>query len=454
MRHSRVLGVGLAGLLTGSAAVGQFASDRMPAAPQPKAAVPFAGAQPAPVPAGQPIGTPAAGAPAAQPGVFPAPVGGFQPAAPAGAPPGPGLPPATPAVEVEIPSALGPNHPLALRPEHGNWFICVKSYARPGRPDPSDPGPTARELAEALATEIREAHPGVGVYLFEHVSEEKRAEAAARAQARQRAAEFAAALDRYRQQSQLQFAEFLGSDHKVRYQTFNYRDQIAVLVGGYRTQEEAIKALAKVRTWQPPKNQLLMDGGAIVKPGPDGKPVIEKSRLNPFPQSMVVPNPAAPKADRPAGGLDPFVVKLNEGRPYSLLKATKPWTLAVKSFSAPVTIQSMDDEGGMMRKLGFGKGGDALAAGAEQAETLAKALRDPRMKPRPFDAFVLHTRTASIVTVGEFDSPNDPALLETRRILMGLTFNLSRDEKGTEMTGARQRLFGDNIMPIPVPRTQ
>jgi hypothetical protein len=198
-----------------------------------------------------------------------------------------------------------------------------------------------------------------------------------------------------------------------------------------------------------------MDGGAIVKPGADGKAVIEKSRLNPFPQSMVVPNPAVPKAAaRPAGGLDEFVVRLNEGRPYNLLKAGKPWTLAVKSFSAPVTIQSMDEEGGLMRKLGFGKGGDALAAGAEQAETLAKALRDPKMKPRPFDAFVLHTRTGSIVTVGEFDGPSDPALLETRRILMGLTFNLSRDEKGVEVTGARQRLFGDNILPIPVPRAQ
>jgi hypothetical protein len=278
--------------------------------------------------------------------------------------------------------------------------------------------------------------------------------AAARAQARQRAALFAATLDEYRQKSQLQGMEFLEPDTRIKYQTFNYRDQIAVLVGGYRTEEEAVKALAKVKKWAAPQDEWLMDGGAIASRTPAGKPVIEKACLNPFPLAWVIPNPAVPRAAQTTAGLDPLIVKLNEGRPYSLLTATKGWTLAVKSFSAPVTIQSKDEESGMMRKLGFGKGADVLAAGAEQAETLVKALRSPKMKPHPFEAFVLHTRNASLVTVGQFDGPNDPALLDTRRTLMGLTFNLSKDEEGRMVTGMGQRLFGDNIMPIPVPRVQ
>ena len=106
----------------------------------------------------------------------------------------------------------------------------------------------------------------------------------------------------------------------------------------------------------------------------------------------------------------------------------------------------------MVRKAGHSSGADALNAGAEQAEALAKALRDQRMKPCPFEAFVLHTRIGSIVTVGQFDGPNDPALLETRRILTGLTFNTSKDERGTAITGTGQKLFGDNILPIPVPK--
>src|SRR5437764_529407 len=84
-------------------------------------------------------------------------------------PPRPQPPPA-----VETPSALGPNHPWAVRPEHGNYLIHVKSYSRPHRPDPNDPGKSAKELAEALADEIRKTH-GVNVYLFEYISEEKKA---------------------------------------------------------------------------------------------------------------------------------------------------------------------------------------------------------------------------------------------------------------------------------------
>src|SRR5581483_388427 len=177
---------------------------------------------------------------------------------------------------------------------------------------PNDPGRTARELAEGLAADIEAAHPGVRVYLFEYVSEEKKAQVAARAQALQRARAFQASMEAYRQKSQLQGMEFLGADTKVHYQTFNYRDQVAVLVGGFATETEAVKALATVKKWPPPKDKMLMDGGAIVGPGSDGRQTIVKDWLNPFPQAMVVPNPTVPRAAAAAPtGLDPFVVKLN-----------------------------------------------------------------------------------------------------------------------------------------------
>jgi hypothetical protein len=347
-----------------------------------------------------------------------------------------------------------PNHPDLVRPEHGQYFICVKSYSRPAKPDPNDPGRTADQLAQGLVAEIRAAHPGVRVFLYEYLSEEKKAQVEARARAIQQARAFQASLDKYRQESQLRGMEFLEEDHRrIHYQTFKYRDQIAVLVGGFATEQEATKFLATVKKWDPPRDQLLMDAGAITRNGPDGKPIItETARLNPFAHAMVVPNPAVPRAAAAPAGLDPFVVKLNEGRPYSLLKATKGWTLAVRTFSAPVLIQSKDEDSSAMRKMGGASGAEALAAGAEQAEMLARTLRDSRMKPCPFEAFVLHTRHGSMVTVGQYDGPNDPALLETRRIILSLKFNVSKDERGTLMTGQTQSLFGDTIVPIPVPR--
>lgn len=439
MRRKMVLGVGLAGILGGSA-FGQVG-----------------GNPPSGFATGQPVGRPSP-APVRQ---MPPPVGGFQPAGgvpqqPGGAPPAAAVNPAAlvqPA-DLEMLRAVRLDHPLLVRPEHGNYFICVKSYSRPADPARSnDPGRLAGELAESLAREIQVAHPGWRVFLYEYVSEEKKAQAEARARAIRQARAFEASLGKYRQESQLRGMEFLGSDQRVHYQTFKYRDQVAVLVGGFATEQEALKAHTDVKKWEAPKDKMLMDGGAISGRDANGQPMIEKTWLNPFKQSMVVPNPTVPRPAAAAAptGLDPFVVKLNNGRPYSLLKATKGWTLVVRTFSAPVTIQSKEGTSGE-KKMGQASGADALAAGAEEAEALAKALRDDRMKPRPFDAFVLHTRNGSMVTVGQFDGPNDPALLEMRRLILGLRFNTSKDEHGSIVTGLGQSLFGDNIVPIPVPR--
>ena len=451
MRRRLLLGVGLAGVLSGSAAA-QFAADAKPLPPQTKAA-PFGGAQPpAPTtPPRNPATPPAPG--------YVQPVGGFQPA-PA-SPPATGFTPAgiptrtTPATSippVEIPTSLGPNHPWLVKPEHGEHFICVKSYARKARPD--DGGYTAKQLAEALGTEIRETHK-TNVFLFEHISDERKAEEAAIAAAKKQQLELNSRIDEYRHRAQLQGMEFLGGDSKIRYKTVNYTEQIAVLVGPFKDEVSARKALDVVKKWPPPKQDFLMDGGAIARQGPNGAS-IEKTRINPFTQAMVVPNPTvsrqrtAGQADR----LEDFVVKLNEDRPYSLLKATKGWTLGVKSFTAPITVISGGEENGGMRASGA-KGGDALKAGAVQAEALAKAIREMRSKtgqPLNLEAFVLHTRTASIVTVGQFDGPNDPSLIETHRLLVNMTFKTTEDKQGTRGVMNTGKVFSDNITPIPIPR--
>ena len=69
------------------------------------------------------------------------------------------------------------------------------------------------------------------------------------------------------------------------------------------------------------------------------------------------------------------------------------------------------------------------------------------------EAFVLHTRTGSLVTVGQFDGPDDPMLLQTRRRLMEMNFTISEQQNvpGRPLN-PQERLFSDNILPIPVPR--
>ena len=104
------------------------------------------------------------------------PVDGFRPATSYGAPanvaPVAAFP--TQPQNFEIPTTLPKNHPWLIKPEHGAYFIMVKSYVRPAKGSKAaeeDKGLSAPELAEMLAREIRDIHR-VQAFLYEYISEE------------------------------------------------------------------------------------------------------------------------------------------------------------------------------------------------------------------------------------------------------------------------------------------
>ncbi|WP_052557019.1 hypothetical protein [Gemmata sp. SH-PL17] len=464
MRKKALLGVGLA-LFTGSAGTAQFASERAPGAAPVGLPVAAPRTQPAPLPGGlTPVGPGTAApqlggtktAPSVSGGAYVPPSSGVQPVDYAAIPRPEPLP-----ANVEIKTAIPANHEWLIKPEHGAYFIMVKSYVRPAkgsRDAVEDKGVSARELAEALAADIRQTYR-VGAWLYEYISEERKAEARQIAAARQKATAYAEQIRIQQQKSKLQNMEFLAPDNTLHIMTHNHRDQIGVLVGGFQTEADAQKALAKLKTWPAPKNDVLVD--KIMSNGRDDR-TAGAAILNPYTTAFVVPNPSVPRATQQQGPrkLDPFIVKLNEGQPYNLLKATKGWTLAVKSFTAPVEIVNKDSDTSMMRKMGLSKGADALAAGAEQAESLAKALRamkgpggaDGRGgQALNLEAFVLHTHSASLVTVGQFDGPDDPALIATKRLLTSMKVNVSEDQHGTRAAVNTPSVF-DNVIPMPIPK--
>jgi hypothetical protein len=358
--------------------------------------------------------------------------------------------------ELELHTALPADHPWRLQPSTGPWFILVKSYSRPSRPNSGgENAPTALELAEALAREIRETHR-VQAWLFEYISEERKQQMEAIAAARERARLYAQQLDKIRQQALLNGMEFLEPDRKLRLPAIQYNDQIGVFIGPFQTEDDASKALAVVKKWPAPRTQVrgtsLMDWGSIIRPGPDGKPVLEQGYLNPYVTAIVAPNPTVRRKPAVQGGLDPFIVQLNAGRPYNLLQATKGWTLAIKSFSAPVQILTPGNDNVVRRPNPSSSAADVLQAAAEQAESLARTLRElkyPDGRPMGLEAFVLHTRTSSIVTVGQFDGPNDPELLRVQRILNSL--KVTEDQQGLKPAVQAPSLF-DTMIPIPIPK--
>ena len=121
----------------------------------------------------------------------------------------------------------------------------------------------------------------------------------------------------------------------------------------------------------------------------------------------------------------------------------------------PVEIVTRDSNTSAMKRFGASRGADALEAGAEQAESLAEALRkmtDSTGQSLGLEAFVLHTRNASLVTVGQFDGPNDPELLRVRRQLSSMKLNVTEDKMGLKPAANAQSVFGENLIPFPIPK--
>jgi hypothetical protein len=361
-----------------------------------------------------------------------------------------------------VPSSIdeaAPPHPWAVKPEHGGWMILVKSYT----------GSESRKLAERLATDIRQTHK-VAAYLFERNGEERRAERerleALRKAEIERNKPFREVMKQAQKEAELNGSKFIDETPTIKIPRPYHEtpEQWAVLIGGFDSMEAARKALDTVKKLPAPKDVTLLDSAMIGgeeksnarENGTEWKSAV--NYLNPYACAMVVPNPASSKLrHQEKTKLEPFVVELNRGLENSLLTAKKPWTLLVKSYSTPMRVEGRGGNGSVFdKKISPGSSGaDILRATAAEAELLTKALRNPAHKPRPYEAFVLHHRTGSIVTIGEFDSPDDPELLRVLEELKSLTYTpLTQEQKpelGPDGRPKVLRLF-DCMAPIQVPK--
>jgi hypothetical protein len=376
----------------------------------------------------------------------PAPITATPPVSPSPAPstaPATPTPPSFQQVSATTPPAASPTlpptinqHPWYVKPEHGQWMLCVKSYGT------KETGDSAKLFAETLAKEIRETYK-TPAYLFEYGAEEKRkederAKIQAEQQRKEREREFLTLTEKLRAESMSKGYEFVESPPTLRVRKINYDVQYAVLIGGWKDMETARKALDTVRTWQPPQNKQLMDRGFVGEAAAKGQnATLNGGYLNPFKLAMVVPNPTAPKTLGAEAGADPLVLQMNNEEPMTVLKIKKPWTIVVKSFHAPLVDVRDKDAGSVMsvRKL-FNSRPEHLNKTAELGVNLAKMLRsikpDSRIpssaKAEPFESYVLHTLNGTLVCVGQFDSLEDPQLAEAQRRLEAVRFHIENRE--------------------------
>ncbi len=332
--------------------------------------------------------------------------------------------PAAPAQDAASAAVAEPALSYPVTAEAGPWMICAACY------DGQMYGPKARLLAEELVQQIR-AHYRLPAYGFNRGAEERRKE-------QERVAEIK------RQQREWLERQGLPLDTQMRSpKTVRIQDQFAVLVGGYKDMESARKALDEIRKLEPPKP---LQHAAYV---PDASGRMQEQSVNPFRSAFVCRNPTVP-AEKPAqdNKFDPRLKEYNVDEKYSLLKCPRPWTLVVKTYRAPAVVQSQSTPVSVMEKLGLGKkAGDVLNASAKQAHEVADFLRRFGL-----EAYVLHTEYSSIVSVGGFDGPDDPRLVELQQAFVRELNNPISNIGQLHVKAQVQ--FMTEPMPMMVPKVQ
>lgn len=295
-----------------------------------------------------------------------------------------------------------PGNPYPVTPQAGAWMICVTSYTG----DPlvkEDPVPL--KLAHAFVIELRQRY-GLPAYVYNRGAEERRKQEEAIEQ---------------RRQAQLQRMKMLGlkNDQPIRVPRVRVVDQCAVLVGGYDDIEDARRALDRIKKLDTPES----DTPLLWLFGKNKGEKAEKGECtkNPFLTAFVVRNPTVPhEQDDVDHEADfKFLQQLNSGEKYSLLQCKKPWTLAVKEYRGTYVMQPKSAPTNFIKKLFSGDVGKGLDAGAQQAHEIARVMRENMQ----LEAYVLHTRRGSVVSVGGYESAEDPQLLQMQKTLGNLRFN-------------------------------
>jgi hypothetical protein len=197
------------------------------------------------------------------------------------------------------------------------------------------------------------------------------------------------------------------------------RDEIAVLVGNFQSVDSAEieKALANIKTMQPDTlnakktgEQTFQTWGTIRGMFSETRKALGKKERGPMGSAFVTRNPLLPEEYFAPKGLDPFVVELNQGIKYSLLKCPGKYTVKVASFRGVESMKpkEFDELAGKAykpadEKNSRYKGMTKIDIAADKAIQLTKALR-----AKGVEAYEFHDRTESIVCVGSFDSVGDP----------------------------------------------
>ncbi|MBX9679395.1 MAG: hypothetical protein K2X38_11585 [Gemmataceae bacterium] len=316
-----------------------------------------------------------------------------------------------------------PNQDIQVMPQLGPWMICITTYS----------GQEAPQMARDLAMELRNGYK-TGAYVFNHGAEERRKEYL----------RVKAIVDK---QKEYLAKNNLPSDYPIRVRYMRIEEQCAVMVGGFPSEEAARRGLEAVRKLTPPDpNKVKLDKKNISVTDPQPKDLqantalsgplqttpVYSDYINPFHRAFICRNPAIKHQEQVQEQKWDLVSlrRFNSGESFCLLECKKPLTLVVKQFQTPHVVEGREKKESVLDAIGLGKG-DRIDSAAHSAHNLAELLRKAKL-----ESYVLHTKYTSIVTVGGYDSLEDPNLRAMQNLLE---------------TRLRQQLEVVQLMPKPMP---
>ena len=200
-----------------------------------------------------------------------------------------------------------------------------------------------------------------------------------------------------------------GEAPKMKYSRGDKAEETAVLVGDFARVDDpgAQETLRQIKYMHPQTLEAGGDGQSYVSLGAwrdfqqrllsDKDP---RKQKGPMGMAFVTNNPLLPRDYYNPPGLDEFVVKMNEGVEYSLLKCPGRYTVQVAHFTGQVIIDQAQIKA---IRNGQKTMESRLAEAANNAHRMTIALRE-----KGYEAYEFHDRYASIVTVGSFQSTGTP----------------------------------------------
>lgn len=267
-----------------------------------------------------------------------------------------------------------PNKTYALSQDHGPWVILACTFS----------GDHAKQQASDLVYELRKKYK-LAAYVYEKEFD-------------------------YGQQVTGRGVDRYNEPVRMRYQRGSEVHEIAVMVGDFSSIDdpEAQKTLQDLKYATPEcldlkkgkqTNQSLAALRLIQKEihSAIGS---EKKKRGPMGHAFLTTNPLLPKDYYAPKGVDKLVLAMNEGNRYSLLDCPGKYTVQVAHFTGNVIIDQKAIQAVEQGRKSFKSG---LIEAGEKAETLAEALR-----LKGYEAYVFHDRSASLVTVGSFESAGTP----------------------------------------------